>query len=164
MNLNSVFKVLSFILMPIAILLGLIDIAAISAAISNPSMLLPLFIIAAVVMYTFSSFRFYRNGISGDKTFPKKNKDFIRVNGFVALGFSSLSLVQGIVVLFSRKAITEMLETYKKMSEAYALSNDKTINIIYISLAISIAFSLILISHIIICFKLLKKYENKFVD
>ena len=152
--------------MPIAILLGLVDIAAISSALSNPAMLLPLFIIAAVVMYTFSSYRFYRSGINGDKTFPKKNKDFIKVNGFVALGFSSLSLIQGVVVMSSKKAINEVIDNLVKMAQvqAYSLSIVQATKYTYISLSISIFISIVLISHILICFNLLKKYENKFVD
>ena len=164
MNLNIVFRILSFVLMPIAILLGMVDILALSAAMANPQMLLPVFIVATVVMYTFSSFRFYRSGIIGGKTFSKKTKDFIKVNGYVALGFSILSLVQGFMALFSKKAIQQMLDTYKKMAEANAISGDKATNVLYVSIAISIIFSLILISHIVICFKFLKQYENKFVD
>ena len=164
MNINIVFKILSYILMPVAFLLGLFDVTAISGAISNPALLLPVFIIAAVVMYIFSSFRFYRNGINGDKTFSKKTKDFIKVNGFVALGFSALSLVQGVVVLTNKKAIVEMIENYNKMAQSYALSSVQASNFLYVSLAISIVFSLVLIAHIFICLKLMKQYENKFVD
>ena len=164
MNLNTVFKILSFILMPIAILLGIFDIVALSGAISNPGMLLPVFIIATIVMYIFSSFRFLRTGINREKTFPKKNKDFIKVNGFVALGFSILSLFQAMTVLISKSAFLQLLDTYKKMAESYGISNDKTNTIIYLSLSISLTFSLIMITHILICFRLLKKYEDKFVD
>ena len=166
MNIKIVFKVLSYILMPIAFLLGLFDVTAISGAIGNPALLLPVFIIAAVVMYIFSSFRFYRNGINGDKTFSKKTKDFIKVNGFVALGFSALSLVQGVIVFTNKKAVAEIVESFKKMSQAqaYVISDAQALKFTNISLAVSIVFSIVLITHIVICLKLMKQYENKFVD
>ena len=164
MNLNLVFKILSFILLPIAILIGVLDTFAITMAISNPQMLLPVFILAAVVMYVLSSIRFHRNAVLGEKTFTKKTKDFIKVNGYVALGFSTLSLIQGVMVLVSKKAMAEVLDTYSKMSAANHINVASAQNIIYISLAISIAVSLIIIAHITLSFKFLKQYENKFVD
>jgi len=164
MNLNLVFRILSFILLPIAIIIGVVDTLAITMAIANPQMLLPVFVLAAVVMYVLSSIRFHRNAVLEGKTFSKKTKDFIKVNAYVTLGFSILSLVQGVTVLISKKAMKEVIESYSQISVANHISSGSAQSIIYVSLSFSIAISFIIIAHILLSFKFLKQNENKFID
>jgi hypothetical protein len=165
MNLNIVFRILSFILMPVAVLIGLIDATNfLPQALSTPQLLLPVFVMAAIVMYVFSSFRFYRNGINGTTVFSHKTKDFIKVNGYVAMGFSMLTLVQSIIVAVNKELFSHLVDMCKSMFEANKIIGYDPVRFCNSILTVCIIFSVLIITHFVTCMLLLKQYKDKFVD
>ncbi len=165
MNLNTVFRILSFILMPVAVLIGVIDATNfLPQALSTPQLLLPVFVMAAIVMYVFSSFRFYRNGINGTTVFTHKTKDFIKVNGYVAVGFSMLTLVQSIIVAVNKELFNHLIEMCKAMFETNKIVGYDPVRFCNSILVVCIIFSGLIVAHFVICMMLLKQYKDKFVD
>ncbi len=151
--------------MPIAVLIGFIDATNfLPAALTIPQLLLPVFLMAAIVMYVFSSFRFYRNGINGTTVFTHKTKDFIKVNGYVAVGISCLTLVQSIIVLVNKELFSLLIEKCKAMFEANKIVGYDPVRFCNSILTVCIIFSALIIAHFVTCMLLLKQYKDKFVD
>ncbi|MEN9512658.1 MAG: hypothetical protein RJB16_418 [Bacteroidota bacterium] len=97
----KLYRILSFILIPLALLFAFIDIAFLMTAFANPSVLIFVFAIACLVMYVFSSFAFLKRGIEKEQHQPAKLKDWIKVNAYVSLFLCSLFFLNGTSVLMS---------------------------------------------------------------
>jgi hypothetical protein len=93
------YRIISFILLPVAGILGFFGLFALMAAVANPSFLLGVFMLACIVIYTFCSFSFLSKGILGNRPCKPSLRDWIRVNAFVSLAFAVLSLGQGFAYL-----------------------------------------------------------------
>lgn len=86
----KLYRILSFILIPLALLFAFIDIAFLITAMANPSVLIFVFAIACLVVYTFLSFSFLKRGIEREQHQSAKLKDWIKVNAYVSLFLCSL--------------------------------------------------------------------------
>ena len=95
----KLYRVLSFILIPIALLFAFIDIAFLMTALGNPSVLIFVFAIACLVIYTFASFSFLKRGIEREQHQSAKLKDWIKVNAYVSLFLCSLFFINSISLL-----------------------------------------------------------------
>ena len=99
--LNSIklYKVLTYILIPIALFLGFIDTILLMLSLLNPSSLLYVFILACFVIYTFVSFKFYRLGLEREQPLKKNLKDWVKVNAIVSIFLCSLFCLNGLSIL-----------------------------------------------------------------
>ena len=84
LNSFTFYKVLTYILIPIALFLGFIDTLLLMAALINPASLIYVFILACFVIYTFVSFKFFRQGVQNEQPLKKNLKDWIKVNAIVS--------------------------------------------------------------------------------
>src|SRR5437764_1519642 len=98
-SLLIVYRLLTFILLPIAVIIGIVDITVLSLALATPSALLLVFAIACIVIYVFTSFSFLTNGIIGGRQCKPSLRDWIRVNAFVSIALSSLGIIDYITIL-----------------------------------------------------------------
>jgi len=121
MNIKLIYRILSYILLIVAAFIGIGVLAGFFIALANPALLLNIFIAAAVVMYSISSFLFLINGIDGKKQLKTGMKDFIRVNGFVALFFCIMNLFQSITVIMNPAVLNEAVTQRNdfKSAESY---------------------------------------------
>src|SRR3954470_1418467 len=94
-----VYRLLTFILLPIAAILGFLDISLLLLALANPAALLPVFAIACIVIYVFTSFFFLIKGILGGMQCKPSLRDWIRVNAFVSIAFCSLGILEYITLI-----------------------------------------------------------------
>jgi hypothetical protein len=97
----KLYKVLTYILLPIAYLFGLIDVLFFLSALANPATLIFVFVIACLVIYTFTSYKFYKQGILNEQIQKAKLKDWIKVNAYVSLFLCSLFFLNSISILIS---------------------------------------------------------------
>jgi hypothetical protein len=95
----KLYTVLSYCLIPIALFFAFLDILMAVSSLGNPSVLLMVFVLACLVIYTFASFRFLKRGIEREQTQTKKLKDWIKVNAFVSLFLCSLFFINSISIL-----------------------------------------------------------------
>jgi phosphatidylglycerophosphate synthase len=93
----KLYRILSYILIPIALLL--------ITALANPSVLIFVFAIACLVIYTFASFSFLKRGIEKEQHQSAKLKDWIKVNAYVSLFLCSLFFLNGTSILMSSDAV-----------------------------------------------------------
>lgn len=163
MKSNTLYRILSFILIPPALLFSIAVLILIAAAIANPPMLLPMFMIACVSIYTFTSFNFLLKGIDGGKMLGRSAKDWIKVNAIVSIIFAILMLAQSFVLTSQPELMKSMLEEVQKQSATtIKLSEQELLKYIKAMLIIFLIYSTILFIHTIITFRLLKQYNNIF--
>ena len=161
----KLYKVFTYILIPIALLFGFLDLIILMISLANPSGLFGVFIIACFVLYTFTSFKFYKQGVEQNLQMKKSLKDFVKVNAFVSLFFAVLLISQSVYLLNnnldeSMKAMSDMAnqqpgysqEAFKKMAQS----------VIKGTCIFFIITGLICFFHVLITLRLLKKHEDLF--
>ena len=158
------YSFLTFVLLPVAAILGIGCIMALPSAIGSPLALLYLFILISFVLYTFSSFSFFTRGVQNGKPFKASFKDFIKVNGYVAVISSTLIVVFAILFYTLPAFKTFVADWLVKMQPASAgMDKERLAAIIGRGLVGSAGYSVLIIIHFIITVQLLKQYGNLFV-
>jgi len=76
----QIFKVLTYLLIPIALLFGFMALLVLPTALANPALLLIVFIFSCITIYTFSSLRFVTTAINKAKNCNPSLKDWIKIN------------------------------------------------------------------------------------
>lgn len=167
MNQLTIFRILTFILLPVASLFAVMDLMIIPGALSNPALLLIVFILAAFVIYIFASLRFLTKGIDTGRPFNPALRDWIRVNAFVAgamglmffLNAMSVFLVSDIQL---RQYLSQFIDTQANVPPM--LNIELFVNMMRIAAWFMLFISIFLIVHIIINFRLMKIYHYLFEE
>ena len=92
-NEMKLYTVLSYCLIPIALFFAFLDIIILATSLANPSALIMVFIVACLVIYTYTSFKFLKTGVEREQIQTKKTKDWIKVNAYVSLFLCSLFFI-----------------------------------------------------------------------
>ncbi len=159
------YRVLSYILLPIAGLFGLMAVIALLLSLVNPALLLGTFMLSAVVIYVFTSFSFYNKGVMSAKPCKSKLKDWIKVNAYVAIVFASLSLFQAVGLLSDPTILNEAIKQSTQMQQkmgAMTVAPELMLKVTKGILIFMMVFATLLVIHIIITFRLLKMYKHVF--
>mgnify|MGYP000199170783 CR=1 FL=1 len=161
----KLYTVLTYILIPIALFFGFLDVLFLLSALANPSALIFVFVIACLVIYTFASFKFYRLGVQREQILTKSLKDWVKVNAFVSLFLCSLFCLNAFSVLGSSNAtLLQYIDDYilqqpgfpKEITGNLILSMLKTVSILFL---VTGAVGLM---HIRITLRLVKQYDYLF--
>jgi hypothetical protein len=159
----TIYRVLSFLLVPMAILFAMGVLLFLSAAFANPAMLFPLFLIACIVIYSFASLNFLIKGIDGKKNLRKSSKDWIKVNAIVSIVFALLMISQCIVFLMHPEMIQDLVkQTKHNAGSDFKLSEADFENYFLITSYFFLVYAIVLFVHIIISFQYLKVYSYLF--
>ena len=163
----TLFRILTFILIPLAVIFGLIDFLMLTAALANPAMLLPVFALAAFVIYTFSSLRFLTKGIDIEKPCQPSLKDWIRVNAFVSTFLGIMLFMNTLTIFFMsdqmlKQTLEQILE--KQVNVPPMLNIELFLKMMKLAAWFMLFISVILLSHIFINFRLLKQYKYLFQE
>lgn len=157
------YRISSYILIVIGALLGLMALIVLLVALSNPVLLFPLFIIASVVIYTFTSFLFLINGIDGQRYLKPKLKDWIKVNAYVAIVFVFMNIFQSISFITNPSLLNEAMKQVTEMQKtASPLTADMVLKIVKAVMWFTLIYAIILGSHISSTFRLLKQFDHLF--
>ncbi len=159
----TIYRILSFLLLPIAVLFTIIVLLLLRAAFTNPAMLLPLFLLSCIAIYTFTSFNLLVQGIDGNKLLNRSAKDWIRVNGIVSIVWALMMTGTSVAVLLHPEMLSEAVKQMKdnggpdvKISEA---DLEKYMRII---LYFFLVYAVVLLTHIILSFQYLRSYGYLF--
>jgi len=165
MSIVNIYKILSFILLPIAAILGLICSLGLLVALGNPTILLPISMLICTVIYTISSFVFLQKGlVKGVKCNPSL-KDWIKVNAYVSLFFATMSIVQFITIMFHQGWVQESMNQIIAMQKNLPADTIAMMPKIFKTfLYFSFSFGIILLAHISISLTFLKKYSSLFEE
>lgn len=157
------YRIFSYFLLVIAAIFGIAALFALLIALSNPALLLSVFVIVAVVIYSIASFLFLLNGIDGKRQLQPKLRDWIKVNAYVALVFVMMNIFQSIAVLQNPailsdavKQVTDMQQSNSPVSAALMLRIMKSV------VWFLLFYAVILGVHISFTFRYLKQYAHLF--
>jgi len=165
MFLTNLYKVLSFILLPIGALLGIVCLVALISALGNLSMLLPVFLVACIAIYIFSSFILVFNGMIREKPCNASLKDWIKVNAYVSL-FFAIMCVSNFVYLKTKPELMkeftkEVLASQKNIpADALAIMPQ----LINGMLAVMLGLGIILLVHISLSLTFIKTKPELFKE
>lgn len=169
MTTEKLFRITSAILTPIVFILAFIMVPFVFFAFSNPVMLLGIFVFACVVLYMLKSVQFFRRNITLGVPAKASNRDWIRVNAFVAIFFVLQILYNAYYLFFMHQELMQTIQVWiNTMQDAQgATTMPVTADQMYGALKNLMIFFLIvdvlLAVHIVCSFKLLKKYKGLFV-
>lgn len=163
----TLFRILTFILLPIAAIFGVFDLVMLAIALSNPAMLFPVFTMASFVIYTFVSLRFLTKGIDIEKPCNNSLRDWIRVNAFVSAFMGIMLLMNTITIFFMsdamlRQTLEQILE--KQVNVSPLLNLALFVKMMKMAAWFMLFISLILLSHIFINFRLMKQFKHLFQE
>jgi hypothetical protein len=158
----TLYRIFSYILIIIGVFIGIGVLISLLVALANPALLLNVFVGAAVVMYSFSSFLFLTNGINRNKQLKPGMKDFIRVNAFVAIVFGIMNIFQAITVITNPSVLNEAIKQLPQMPNAQHLPTGMILKVMKAVIWFLLFYAIILLIHIQITFRLLKQYAHLF--
>lgn len=163
MNKLVVYRTFSYFLIAIATILGIASLFALLIALSNPVLLISVFIIIAVVIYSFTSFLFLNNGIDGKRKLKPGMKDLIKVNAYVAFVFVMMNIFQFVTVMSNTAVLNDAMSQVKTFQNNQSpLSNDLMLKMMKGIMWFLFLYAIILGVHISMTFRLLKQYDHLF--
>jgi hypothetical protein len=158
-----VYRLLTFILLPIAVIIGIVDVMFLFLALANPLALLIFFAIACIVIYVFTSFSFLTKGILGGRQCKPSLRDWIRVNAFVSIALSVLGIRDYIIIISNKSIVGNVVKQAKQQQTIPPeLTAPQLEQMLLKFLFILFIFSIVLIIHIILSFRLLRQFSYLF--
>lgn len=161
----TLFRILSYILLPFAIFFGFMDFFFIASAFSNPSIFFLAFLIAGFCIYTFSNLIFLTRHIDTGLHAKPSLKDWIKVNAYatLVLGFMFLINAMGIYLMPDttlRTTISKFLDEVPNLPSQMNVA-------IFIKILRGVSFflfffSILTLVQVFMSLKLLKRFAHLF--
>jgi hypothetical protein len=147
------YRILGFFINTMAVLLFISLISSFGILLSSAATLLPAFMLIATILYSFFSYKFHRQVLQQQQTVSKKLRDWVRVNGIVAIVFS-VQIFLGVTVLLKKPEVYS--ETMSKFGMQVSL------NAVQGFFIFMLVYAIALLVHILWTFALMKKNESSF--
>lgn len=161
----KIYRILTFILLPIEILMGLMALLMLVMSLGNIGVLLPVFMISCTVIYIFSTFRFLNSGIEQHKPLKASLKQWIKVNGYVCVGFCILMITQIITLLLHPEVLQEMYQqmmTMQSKMQGQKLSIQVFKNMMLGIFCAMLTYAVLLLVHTFMSFRFVQQYQHLF--
>lgn len=161
----KIYRILTFILLPIEVLMGLLALLMLVVSLGNIGALLPVFMISCTVIYTFSSFRFLNSGIEQQKPLKASLKQWIKVNGYVSTAFAMMMVLQLTTLLFRPEILDEMFTQVMAMQnkmKGQKVPPQFFKNVITVMIYGMLTYAIILLVHTIMSFRFVQHYQHLF--
>ncbi len=161
----TLYRIFSYILIIIAAFFGIASLFALLMAFVNPALLLSVFVIIAVVIYSIASFVFLQKGINSNQQLQPRLKDWIKANAYVAIVFVGMNIFQSVAVINNPTLLQEAMKQATGM-QAFAspLSETLVLKMIKVIIWFMLIYSVILGVHILQTFRYLKEYAHLFAE
>jgi hypothetical protein len=143
-----IYRILSLIINAVALMLALSLLASIPMLISSAQTMLSAFMMLAVILYSWFSFRFRREVLQQQKTVKHSLRDWVRVNGIVTLVFSIISIIGIIPLLINPQPFVDAVRNF-----GVVMPLKTAVGFFYFMLV----YAIILLVHILWTFALIKK-------
>ncbi len=163
----KIFKALTYILSVPTAFMGFFSFFALLVALTNPPMLIPVFVMICVVVYITTSFVFLNKTIIGQKQTKNMVKDLFKINGIVTAIFSVMCIIDFVSLVINPSLIQEGITKVfaEKSSEMPPqLTKELMIKFIWFFLTVIGIYACLLLVHLIVGFKLLKEYASFFLQ
>ncbi len=161
-----IYRLISFILLPIAAVNGFNILRGLPQAVNSPTALLGAFLGATFVVYTFASFVFFIKGVQNGKTMPTYLRDMVRLNAYVDIGLCVLIIVFA-ACLFSpalQKSAVDYIVGVLQANKASNVSRDAVVRLVNGFAIAGGIYSALMLVHIVISLQLLKQHKALFVS
>ncbi|MFN5135023.1 MAG: hypothetical protein ACK5DG_06865 [Chitinophagaceae bacterium] len=158
----TLYRILSYILLFIAIISSFNVLAALLVALANPSLLLQVFLSAAIVLYSFSSFVFLKKCVEAKRNQKNGLKDFIKANAYITAFLAILMTIAGAAAILSPNLLKKASEMMPTMPGSNEISKSDLPTLLKRLVWFMLIYGLILLIHIQITFRLLKQYAHLF--
>ncbi len=165
MQQTTIYKILTFALLPFAALFGLSALIMFFIGLANPIILLPVFIMAGFTIYAVCSTIFVVKGITNAQFCKPSLKDWLKVNGYVSTFLGVMCLTNSFTIISTPKSKLKDLAAELMASQPIKPEGLTTETIISIMVGLSyvlLVFAIILLVHLSLSFRLLKKYQYLF--
>lgn len=160
----SLYRIFSYILFFMAIYNSFSILAMLLVALSNPTLLLQVFLAATIIMYTISSFIFLRKGIDSGNKLKAGLKDFIKVNAFVTAALSVLMIVVGfVIILMPESLLKQMISMMPEVTTIIKKTPAEMYTTFRMLSWLMLIYGVCYLTHIRFTFRLLKQYAHLFV-
>lgn len=157
------YRILTYILLAVAGFFALMLLSILPAALANPIMLLPVFLLACLILYSYTSSRFLHRGIYGGQYCKPQLRDLIRVNSFFSMGMAVFLLMQAIMLLGNPQLREEVAnQALDTMPAEAKLSREGIISLLRFIERFFLIYGISLLTHIIITYRLLRQYRQVF--
>ena len=165
MQQNTIYKILTFILLPFAALFGLFAFIMLFAGLANPVILLPVSVMACFTIYIICCTLFAVKGITQQRALKPSLKDWLKVNGYVSNVMGVLSLINSVSLIgYSKVQLTkraqELLAAQPVKPEGITV--EAIVSIMVVLTYVMLVFSVILLIQLALSFRLVKKYQYLF--
>ncbi|MDQ6815025.1 MAG: hypothetical protein M3040_14920 [Bacteroidota bacterium] len=148
-----IYRILSFIVNTVALMLTLSLVGSIPMLISSPQTMLSAFLMIAVILYSWFSFKFRRDVLQKQETVGHSLRDWIRVNGIVTMVFSIISIIGITPLLANPQPFVEAIKNF-----GIVMPLKSVITFCYVMLI----YAIVLLAHILWTFALIKKHKEFF--
>jgi hypothetical protein len=159
------YRIVTYVLLFVAAFLSMGLLTNMLAALANPVALLPLFLVACVIIYTYCSWRFLVRGIDRGITLKTSLRDLIKVNAYITMALSAIVLFQMIILLSNPEMIGPVLEQAKAAQPAGSEMSDEMLHkMIRATMMILLGYAVLLLIHSFITMRLIRRYAQVFED
>ena len=156
-----IYKILSIFINIIGCLIAVSLVVIIPLFITVPVLWLPVFLIIAVVLYTWFSNKFRQKVLIRKENVNHSLRDWIRVNGYVAIVFSLLNIPSIINLIHNPASYTEATKEFARQFGQGGKQNFNVQNI-QILTSIMLIYFIALSVHVSWTFALLRKNKEYF--
>lgn len=143
-----IYRILSLIINVVAVMLSISLLGSIPMLVSSPQTMLSGFMMIAVILYSWFSFKFRREVLHQQKVVPHSLRDWLRVNGIVTLIFSLISILGITPLLINPQPLLAAIKNF-----GVDMPLKTAVTFIYAMLA----YAIVLFIHILWTFALVKK-------
>jgi membrane protease YdiL (CAAX protease family) len=155
------YRILSAIINIGALLFACSLLVLLPLSLAAPPLWLPVFILLAILLYTWNSRKFRYKVLLKNEPVKHSLRDWIRVNGFVAIIFSVFNIPSTISIIISPYKFTESMQEMVKQFGNKFEQNLQPETLRTVSIIMLVYFVALLI-HVVWTFSLLKKYKEHF--
>lgn len=159
------YRILSYALLLVAAFLCLMLLAVLPTALANPVLLLFVFLIACVIIYSYTSFRFLQRGIDGRQRCKTQLRDLMKVNSYFSVGIAVLFIMQSITLLgnpqLADDAATQALDNMPPEANFGKEDILKTLRFIE---RFFLIYGIVLLTHIFFTYRYLKMFREVFEE
>lgn len=157
------YRILSYALLIVAGFLALMLLAALPAALANPVLLLFVFLMACVIIYSYSSWRFLSQAIDKHQYCKPRLRDLIKVNSYFALGIGLLFVLQGISLMADPNLSEDAANQAMANIPAEAnFSKDDVLKLLRFMERFFLIYGFVLVTHIFLTWRLLRQHRDAF--
>jgi hypothetical protein len=159
----TIYRILSFLLLPIAVLFTIAVLVFLRAAFANPAMFLPLFLLSCIAIYTFTAFNFLVQGIDGSKTLKQSARDWIRVNAIGSSIWALMLIATCIAFLVQPGTLGDAVKQMKDNAGSDVQVSEADLEkYLRITIYFFLVYAVVLLTHIIMSFQYLRSYGYLF--